>query len=166
MKDEIALTAREDLDWPLAGRGIRLLPDYKVQKADNFGEALILGARYTKEMIVIMYLQLKSLATGRVSFKQVGGPLEIMRMGFSQAQAGNYDLLLFLGMISINLAVVNFLPIPILDGGHMVFLIYEKLRGRPPAENVKVVATYIGLAMIALLMILVFYQDIRKMFGI
>ena len=90
----------------------------------------------------------------------------MMRQGFSVAQSGNYALLLFLGIISINLAVVNFLPIPILDGGHMVFLIYEKLRGRAPPESVKIVATYVGLGMIAVLMIVVFYQDIRKMFGI
>jgi regulator of sigma E protease len=166
VKDAVFLTAQPDLDWPLAARGIRLIPDYKVLKANNFGEALLMGVRDTREMIVTMYLQLKSLATRRVSAKQVGGPLEMMRQGFFFAQAGNFELLLFLGMISINLAVVNFLPIPILDGGHMVFLIYEKLRGRPPAENIKIVATYIGLAMIALLMILVFYQDIRKMFGI
>jgi len=89
--------------------------------------------------------------------------------GFFVAQAGNFELLLFLGIISINLAVVNFLPIPILDGGHMVFLIYEKLRGRPPTEKARVIATYIGLAMIGFLMLFVFYQDIQnyvlKMFG-
>ncbi len=162
----IALTAREDFDWPLTSRGLRLLGDYKLLKADNFGQAIVLGGRDTREMISIMYLQLKSLLTGRVSFKQVGGPLEMMRQGFYVAQSGNFELLLFLGMISINLAVVNFLPIPVLDGGHMVFLIYEKLRGRPPSENVKVVATYIGLAMILLLMVVVFFQDFRKVFGI
>src|SRR5262249_5256253 len=164
--DPISLTAIEDRDWPLVSRGLRLLGDYKLLKADNFGQALVLGGRDTREMIGIMYLQLKSLITGRVSFKQVGGPLEMMRQGFYVAKTGNFELLLFLGMISINLAVVNFLPIPVLDGGHMVFLIYEKLRGRPPGENVKIVATYIGLAMILLLMVVVFFQDFRKLFGI
>jgi RIP metalloprotease RseP len=166
MKNPLTMTAREDRSWPLFSRGIRLQPDFKIQKADNFGEALTLGARETKDWLIIMVLQLKSLAKGRVSFSQVGGPLEMMRQGFSVAQSGNYALLLFLGIISINLAVVNFLPIPILDGGHMVFLIYEKLRGRAPPESVKIVATYVGLGMIAVLMIVVFYQDIRKMFGI
>jgi regulator of sigma E protease len=113
-------------------------------------------------MIVLMYLQLRSLATGRVSVKQVGGPIAISAQGFFIALTGNFELLLFLGIISINLAVVNFLPIPILDGGHMVFLIYEKLRGRPPTEKARVVATYIGLAMIGFLMLFVFYQDIQN----
>lgn len=67
-----------------------------------------------------------------------------------------------MGLISINLAVVNFLPIPILDGGHMVFLIYEKIRGRPASEMFRVVATYIGLAMIGCLMLFVLYLDFRR----
>jgi membrane-associated protease RseP (regulator of RpoE activity) len=170
MKEDITLVGREDLDWPLASRGILLMPDYKVQKASNFGEALVLGGRESTQMIWIMLQQLRSLLTGRISVKQTGGPIAMVSQGFSFAQAGNFELLLFLGMISINLAVVNFLPIPILDGGHMVFLIYEKLRGRPPAEKIRAVATYIGLATIGLLMILVFYQDfqnyVRKMFNI
>jgi len=64
-------------------------------------------------------------------------------------------------MISLNLAVVNFLPIPILDGGHMVFLIYEALRRRRPSETVQAVATYAGLAVILSLMVFVFYNDIK-----
>jgi len=55
--------------------------------------------------------------------------------------------------------VVNFLPIPVLDGGHMVFLIYEKLRGRPPSEAVRVAAAYVGLLLIVALMLFVFYLD-------
>jgi regulator of sigma E protease len=169
MPEPITLTAEEDQTWPLAARGLKLLEDYKLQKADSFAEALHMGGRETWDMISIMYLQLRSLATGRVSVKGLGGPIAMLSQGFFIAQSGNFELLLFLGIISINLAVVNFLPIPILDGGHMVFLIYEKLRGRPPAEKVRAIATYIGLAMIGFLMLFVFYQDIQnyvlKMFG-
>jgi membrane-associated protease RseP (regulator of RpoE activity) len=161
-KDTIVLTAREDHDWPLVSRGLRLLPDYKLKKADSFGEALVMGGRETRDMIGIMYMQLRSLATGRVSAKQTGGPIAMLQHGFFYAHSGNWELMLFLAMISINLAVVNFLPIPILDGGHMVFLIYEKLRGRPPTERVRAVAMYIGLAMIGFLMIFVFYQDFQN----
>ncbi len=169
VKDAIALKAEEDRSWPLVSRGLSLLPDFKLQQAGTLGEALVMGGRETRDMIVIMYLQLRSLATGRVSIKGAGGPIAISVLGFMHAQSGNFELLLFLGIISINLAVVNFLPIPILDGGHMVFLIYEKLRGRPPAEKVRTIATYVGLAMIGFLMLFVFYQDIQtyvlKMFG-
>jgi membrane-associated protease RseP (regulator of RpoE activity) len=169
VKDPLTLTAEEDRTWPLLSRGLNLLEDYKLQKADSLGEALVMGGRETRDMIGIMYLQLRSLATGRVSVKNAGGPIAMGVQGFFIAQSGNFELLLFLGIISINLAVVNFLPIPILDGGHMVFLIYEKLRGRPPAEKVRAIATYVGLAMIGFLMLFVFYQDIQnyvlKMFG-
>ncbi|HTU21719.1 MAG TPA: site-2 protease family protein, partial [Gemmataceae bacterium] len=162
MQEPIALTAAEDPSWPLASRGLKLLEDYKLQKANSLGEALVMGGRETGDMIAIMYLQLRSLVTGRVSVKGMAGPIGMGVQGFFIAQSGNFELLLFLGIISINLAVVNFLPIPILDGGHMVFLIYEKLRGRPPAEKVRAIATYIGLAMIGFLMLFVFYQDIQN----
>jgi membrane-associated protease RseP (regulator of RpoE activity) len=162
LKDAIVLTAREERDWPLVSRGLKFQPDYKLQKADSLGEALVLGGRETRDWLGIMYMQLRSLATGRVSFKKAGGPIAILSQGFVHAYSGNWELLSFLAVISINLAVVNFLPIPILDGGHMVFLIYEKLRGRPPTEKVRAVATYIGLAMIGFLMIFVFYQDFQN----
>jgi membrane-associated protease RseP (regulator of RpoE activity) len=169
MKEPITLTPMEDRTWPLVSRGFRLLDDYKLQKANSLGEALVMGGRETRDMIVLMYLQLRSLATGRVSVKGIGGPIAIGMQGFFIAQTGNFELLLFLGIISINLAVVNFLPIPILDGGHMVFLIYEKLRGRPPTEKARIIAAYVGLAVIGFLMLFVFYQDIQnyvlKMFG-
>jgi RIP metalloprotease RseP len=165
----LSLTAEEDRSWPLSSRGLNLLSDFTLQKADSLGEALVMGGRETRDMIVLMYLQLRSLATGRVSHKGMAGPIGMGMEAFANAQAGNFELLLFLGIISINLAVVNFLPIPILDGGHMVFLIYEKLRGRPPTEKARVIASYVGLAVIGFLMLFVFYQDIQnyvlKMFG-
>jgi regulator of sigma E protease len=164
VKNPIVVEAQEDESWPLVDRGLKLDADFQLQRADSFGQALEMGARETGEMIKRLYMQLRSLATGRVSAKQVGGPFEMGRMTAEAARLGFWHLLALLGAISINLAVVNFLPIPILDGGHMVFLIYEKLRGRPPSEGVRVVATYIGLAAIACLMIFVFYQDIRRIF--
>ena len=73
--------------------------------------------------------------------------------------------MLFLGAISVNLAVVNFLPIPVLDGGHMVFLLYERVAGRPPSEFVRLVATYIGLAFILGLMVFVLALDLKRLFS-
>ncbi len=164
IKNPIVIEAREDDTWPLVDRGLKLESDLQLRKAHSFGQALAMGTRETGEMIKRLYMYLRSLATGRVSTKQVGGPIEMGVQAYAVASMGYWDLLLFLGAISINLAVVNFLPIPVLDGGHMVFLIYEKLRGRPPSEGVRVVATYIGLAAIGCLMIFVFYQDIRRRF--
>ena len=71
---------------------------------------------------------------------------------------------MFLAVININLAVVNFLPIPVLDGGHMVFLTYEKLRGKPPSDQVRFIATIVGLVFVLCLMVFAFTIDIRQWF--
>ena len=67
-------------------------------------------------------------------------------------------------MISLNLAVVNFLPIPMLDGGHMTFLIYEKIRGKPAPEKLMEWSLYVGLGLILSLMSFVIYLDIKRLF--
>jgi regulator of sigma E protease len=75
-----------------------------------------------------------------------------------------WQFLLFLGMISVNLAVVNFLPIPVLDGGHMVFLIIEGVLGRPVPERLFAAAMWVGLILILCLFVWVFYRDITRLF--
>jgi regulator of sigma E protease len=151
----------EDPTWPLADRGVRLMSDQRLQRAGSLLEAVSFGVDSTTAFIKRIYLNLSSLLSGRISTRSLGGPIEIASQAFSAAE-DPFTLILFLGIISVNLAVVNFLPIPVLDGGHMVFLIYEKLRGRPPSETVRAVATYIGLAVILCLMVFVFYQDIDR----
>ena len=89
----------------------------------------------------------------------------ILNAGYNTLDYNVYKFILFLGMISVNLAVVNFLPIPVLDGGHMVFLLYEKLRGKPASEGVRVGATYAGLLLLGCLMIFVLVLDIRRLVG-
>jgi regulator of sigma E protease len=72
-------------------------------------------------------------------------------------------LILFLGFLSVNLAVLNFLPIPPLDGGQMVFLIAEKVRGRPLPDSALLAGTYFGLFLVLCLMVFVTYQDIFRL---
>ena len=71
---------------------------------------------------------------------------------------------MFLGILSVSLSVLNFLPIPVLDGGHFVFLCWEGIRGKPPSERVVVTATYVGLAFVLSLMVFVLYMDISSYF--
>jgi regulator of sigma E protease len=156
------MKAEADRTWPMADRGLLLRVDTRLQKASTLLEGLNFGLDRTVGFIKQIYLNLSSLVSGRISTKSLGGPIEIASQAFSVAGEDLWVFTLFLGIISINLAVVNFLPIPVLDGGHMVFLIYEKLRGKPPPEAVRNVATYIGLATILLLMGFVFYLDIKR----
>jgi regulator of sigma E protease len=161
---DMKLTAVPEEDWPQAERGLVLSADQRLQKADTLVQALGFGVERTVGFIQQIYLNLSSMLSGRVSAKSVGGPIEIASQAFTAAGEDFYLFLLFLGIISINLAVVNFLPIPVLDGGHMVFLVYEWVRGRPPSEAVRTVATYIGLALLLTLMVFVFYLDISRRF--
>ncbi|MFM7151128.1 MAG: site-2 protease family protein [Gemmataceae bacterium] len=153
-----------DSSWPIDDRGFLFSPDMQRQKASNLVEACSLGTERTISFIQQMYMNLKGLFTGRISHKSVGGPIEIGAQAISAAREGVSYFVLLMGMISINLAVVNFLPIPVFDGGHMVFLIYEKLRGKPPSEAIRVAATYMGLFIIIGLMVFVFYLDISRRF--
>ena len=107
-----------------------------------------------------IYLTLKSLFTGRVSPKELHGPFGIFTAAVQIVQNGVSHLLLFLGFLSINLAVLNFLPIPVLDGGHMVFLIWEGVTRRRPSEKVVIGANYAGMAFLLSLMLFVLYLDI------
>ena len=86
-------------------------------------------------------------------------------MAADRAKAGYAELFFFLAFLSVNLAVLNFIPLPVLDGGLMVFLIIEKLKGKPLSIKTQMVATLIGLATIVLVMLLVTFQDITKIFN-
>lgn len=157
------MVALPDNTWPSKELGLRMVSDFVMQKADSIFEAIQFGTRDTVKSIRAMYQNLGSLLTGRISTDSLGGPIEIASQTFSAAE-DPFALILFLGMISLNLAVVNFLPIPMLDGGHMVFLIYEKLRGKPASNFVMGAATYLGLAIVLSLMAFVFYLDIKRRF--
>ena len=158
------MIAEEDDKWPLVDRGLSLSGETRIQKAGGLFEAIGLGIQKTHRIIVQIYMNLRAIVTNRVSYKTVGGPILIARAAYEYADRSVYQLILFLGMISVNLAVINFLPIPVLDGGHMVFLIYEKLRGAPASESVRAIATYVGLAVILGLMGFVFWMDITRWF--
>jgi regulator of sigma E protease len=161
---EIEIEAQQDPDWPMADRGLLFSRDERLQKADNFFEAVGMGFKDTYDNMTQVYQNLRGMATGRISIKNLGGPITIARVAYRIAGYDFWEFLFFIGMISVNLAVINFLPIPVLDGGHMVFLIYEKIRGKPASEGVRVATTYAGLALILSLMVFVLYQDIWRIF--
>jgi regulator of sigma E protease len=162
---ELTLTAQPDPTWPRADRGLRFQWDSVLVKADNLGQAVVMGARYTASNIRQIYQNLIAIITRRVSVKGIAGPLRIPDILYNSAKVDFYSFLLILGMISVNLAVINFLPIPILDGGHMVFLLYELVRGKAASEQVRLALTYFGLALILSLMVFVTYLDFSWIFS-
>lgn len=163
---EIVIDAPQDLTWPLGDdRGLIFSRDSRRQKADGFFEAVGMGFKDTFDNMKQVYQNLRGMIEGDISIKNLGGPITIARVAYRIAGYDFWEFLFFIGMISVNLAVINFLPIPVLDGGHMVFLIYEKIRGKPASEGVRVATTYAGLALILSLMVFVLYQDIWRLIG-
>jgi len=147
-------------DWFLPNRGIRLELLAKLQKADDFGEAMLMGMAHTRDSMLDIYLTLRNLIGGQLSYKELHGPIGIAKVAYEVTKEGLSKLLLFLGFLSINLAVINFLPIPVLDGGHMLFLAWEGITRKRPSERVMIAATYCGMAFVLGLMLLVIYLDI------
>ena len=146
-------------------RGFDLLMEFRERKATGVGEALAMGIDSTWKNVLQIYLTLRSLATGKISAKELHGPIGIAQVGYKVASQGVSQLLLFLGFLSVNLAVLNFLPIPVLDGGHMVFLTYEAVAGKKPSEKILIAAQYVGLILILGLMLFVVGQDFMRLTG-
>lgn len=129
-------------------------------------EAFKLGARETYESAGKVLFFLKKLATGGISPTKLGGPLSIAYVANQQASLGISRFLLFLTLISANLAIVNFLPIPVLDGGHMMFLTAEAIRGKPVDEKWLIRLSVMGLIFVMSLMLFVISLDVLRFSGV
>ena len=156
----VELSTRNADDQFVVDRGLVFEPVYEIVRAGSFFDALSRGSRKAFENLSLVYRFLHKLTSNQISPRLLGGPIEIAKQAGKSAEEGFSHFLLFLTMLSANLAVVNFLPIPVLDGGHMVFLVYEWIRGKPPSEKVVAVLSYLGLALILSLMMFVFGLDL------
>jgi regulator of sigma E protease len=156
----VELTTKDADDQFVLDRGLVFEPVYEIVRAGSFFDALSRGGRKAFENLSLVYRFLQKLTSNQISPRLLGGPIEIAKQAGKSAEEGFSHFLLFLTMLSANLAVVNFLPIPVLDGGHMVFLVYEWIRGKPPSEKVVAVLSYLGLALILSLMMFVFGLDL------
>jgi regulator of sigma E protease len=127
--------------------------------AKAFGEAA--SETWDKGTLIIDILG--RLVTGQISMRQtLGGPVMIASVARESARAGLLSLMLFVAFISVNLGVVNLLPIPVLDGGHLVFLGAEAVRGKPLSLRFRLIATQVGMAFIILIMLYVTVNDIMR----
>jgi regulator of sigma E protease len=139
----------------------------KLYRASGPGDALNMGSRKTLEFVGQTYMTLRGLITRDISTKSLMGPVGMIAASSRIIAERDYmQYLYFMGMISACLAVMNFLPLPIFDGGLVVLLIIEKIIGKPVHEKVQEVLVYIGLVLILGLVVLVTYNDIvRLIFG-
>jgi regulator of sigma E protease len=104
------------------------------------------------------------LIKGEISAKTIGGPILMAQMAGEQGKKGVLDFLLLIALLSINLGVINLFPIPILDGGHLLFLALEALLRKPISIRKMEIAQQVGLILIILLMLFAFYNDLLRIF--
>jgi regulator of sigma E protease len=131
----------------------------KIGVVEAFSESL----HQTYRMTELTIISIVKLIQGTLSRKTLGGPIMIAQMAGQQARAGAESLLVFIAVLSVNLAVLNFLPIPVLDGGHLMFFTIEAIIRRPVNIRAREIAQQIGIFILLLLMIYVFYNDINRL---
>jgi regulator of sigma E protease len=146
-------------------RGLQLYIDFEQHTAANWADAFYLGYREAKDQLTQVLTILHRLITAKLSATNLSGPIGIIGVAGSFASQGFVPLLLFLTMLSANLAVLNFLPIPALDGGHMLFLTAEAIRGKPVDERLQVRLTVAGVICLLSLMVFATAMDLQRWFG-
>jgi regulator of sigma E protease len=133
--------------------------------AARAADAVKMGLSETRRVMAMTYLTFARLFDGTVKVEHLKGPVGIAHMGTRIAERGMIWLLFFMGLISINLAVVNFLPLPIVDGGQFIFLLIEQVRGKPVSVEIQSMATIAGLVLIGAIFLVVTFQDIANLLG-
>jgi len=125
--------------------------------------AMAIGAKRTWLWAKRVFLVIRGLFARTVAAKHLSGPVGIVSISYAFAKLGLGTLLYLLGLISINLAIVNLLPIPVLDGGHLMFVAIEKLRGKPVSPSAQVAAQLVGLFVLLALIVFVTYNDVLRL---
>ena len=135
-----------------------------VTKRLNPIKASVKSVQYSYSLVVLMFRSVVKMIDGSIPKDNLGGPIMIAKMAGDQAKLGIDKLVEFIALISINLAIINLLPIPVLDGGHLLFFMLEAIMRRPVSIKVREVAQQIGLFLLLLLIIWVIFSDISKLF--
>ncbi len=162
---------RETPEGPVPRIGLATAPGAEIpdEMLATYRYSLWAGARkaltQTWDNSVFVLKVLGKIVTGTVSARNLSGPISIAQYAGQSASAGLAWYLNFLAIVSISLGVINLLPIPVLDGGHLFYYAVELVRGRPVSEAFEAVAQRVGILIIALLMGLAFYNDIARLLG-
>ncbi|HEU4442454.1 MAG TPA: RIP metalloprotease RseP, partial [Burkholderiales bacterium] len=127
------------------------------------GEALWKGVAKTGDIAVFSLKMLGRMLTGEVSWRHLSGPVTIADYAGQSAQMGWISYVTFLALISISLGVLNLLPIPLLDGGHLMYYAIEVVKGRPVSERAMELGQRLGLALLLVMMAFAFYNDLNRL---
>ena len=141
--------------------GITASGAFSVEKL-NLLEAGAEGVSQTWEIAKLTVVAIGKIISGTISAKTLGGPIMIAQMAGQQAKAGIANLIFFIALLSVNLGIINLLPIPVLDGGHLMFFFIEAVGRKPVNIKVREVAQQVGIFVLIMLMIFVFYNDIVR----
>ncbi|MCZ6597900.1 MAG: site-2 protease family protein [Planctomycetota bacterium] len=147
---------------PLMIYGLGLKEAQYIYRTSSVAEAIRVGATSSWKFVEDCWLTMKRMLRRDVSSEHLGGPIAIGKISYSFAKGGWAKLFFFLCMLSINLAFINVLPIPVLDGGHLMFLIIEKIKGSPVSDRVLGYSQMVGLVLILSLMVYVTYNDLVR----
>ncbi|MCL4461229.1 MAG: RIP metalloprotease RseP [Nitrospirae bacterium] len=128
---------------------------------DGLGKGFMKTVNVTRITVVSLY----KILTGAISSKNLGGPILIAQMSAKAAKSGVVNLLIFMGFISVTLGVMNLLPVPVLDGGHMLFLTAEGILHRPLSVRVRELSMQVGFVILLTIMVFAFYNDLMRLFG-
>ncbi len=139
-----------------SGKHVRSI---KLNPLESFYQSL----RQTGQVSKLMIVGIAKLIKGDISTKNLGGPIMIAQMAGDQAKQGAASLIYFIAFISINLAILNFLPIPVLDGGHLMFFLIEAVVRRPVSIKLREKAQQVGIFLLVMLTLFVFYNDIMRL---
>lgn len=137
-----------------------------VTKRYGFFAAIARGSKENVKLLKLTFTVIKRLVTAQLSYKVLGGPIIIAKTSAAAASSGFAPFIYFLAFLSMQLGILNLLPIPVLDGGHLVFLGIETVMRRPLSIRVREVTTQVGFVMLISLMLLVTVNDINHVWGI
>ena len=185
LKDAIQLVAGEQTDILVERDGEKLTFQLQPEKMEDggdyligvspqqrtkfkrysIGEAIAAGAERSMDLIELTLVFIQKLFSGHVSTSNIGGPITVVQIAGQAAQTNISSIFSVLAFLSIQLGILNLLPIPILDGGHLFFYSYEIIFRRPMSLRAREWLQQVGLILLILLMILAFYNDFARIFG-